>query len=538
MARRIAPPLVLLASLCTQLAAQGPAATTPAPVPQTTPEATAFHQTSRLADVEHFLDQLHALPHGDRLAGRSFGKSGEGRDLLVVRAALPGVPKDALRVLVTGNIHAGEVEGKEALQELLREVAGGEHEDLLQHAVLYFVPVYNPDGNERIDPKNRAEQNGPDGGVGQRENGAGLDLNRDCVKAEAPETQALLALFARIDPDLYMDLHTTNGSYHGYHLTYAPSLSTNQDPGLAALSRQLLDDATRAMDQKHHFQVFDYGNFETHGVNDVGAGQAPAGVKGWWSYDHRPRYVVNYAGLRNRIAVLSEAYSYCDFERRIAATRAFVLEVIGAAVQRRAELRAAEALAERRQTAPDAPLFLGYDTGYGDAEQLPVLVGEVDTVDLTIAGRSRHRHVRKDVQKAETMPVFRSFRSRRQIELPAAWAVLAPSADVVAKLQLHCVQFEVLPAAVTRQAAAFTVTDRKQPRRPYQGHQELQLTGTWGAPAARELPAGTLLVPGRQPLARLAAQLLQPESEDSLTRWNFLDAAIGATFPVLRLGPN
>ena len=131
-----------------------------------------------------------------------------------------------MRILVNANIHAGEVEGKEATQMILREIAFGEHEELLRGADLMFVPVYNPDGNDRIDKKNRASQNGPDGGVGERANAQGLDLNRDFLKAESPECRALLRLFRMHDPHLFMDLHTTNGSHHGYQLTYSPSLST------------------------------------------------------------------------------------------------------------------------------------------------------------------------------------------------------------------------------------------------------------------------------------------------------------------------
>ena len=139
-----------------------------------------------------------------------------------------------LRALILANIHGGEVEGKEAVQMLLREIAIGEHEDILEHFDIVFVPVFNADGNDEISARNRVSQNGPDRGVGQRHNAQDLDLNRDYVKAETPEVRAQLGLFRAFDPDLYMDLHTTNGSDHGYQLTYAPSLSTNLDPELDA----------------------------------------------------------------------------------------------------------------------------------------------------------------------------------------------------------------------------------------------------------------------------------------------------------------
>src|SRR5262245_34568892 len=198
---RTLPPLVL----CSLLAAQD--------APKTTPEATDHQRTSTCAEVATFLQALPQLTHGDRLTITSPGKSHGGHDLQLVRCALPGVDQQkALRALVIANIHAGEVEGKEAVQQIAREIALGQHEDLLQHAVVWFVPIYNIDGNERMDPKNRPEQNGPDA-VGERSNGQGFDLNRDFVKAEADETRILLKLFAELDPHLFMDLHTTDGSW-------------------------------------------------------------------------------------------------------------------------------------------------------------------------------------------------------------------------------------------------------------------------------------------------------------------------------------
>ena len=208
-------PLAFVLAILTACAARAP---------QTAAEATQHARTSTLAEVEAFLSALPGLPHGGRITLASAGRSHEGRPLHVVGAALPPDPdRPRLRALIVANIHAGEVEGKEASLQILREIAMGGHRELLASIDLWFVPVYNVDGNERLSPDHRPEQNGPDL-VGQRPNAQGLDLNRDFVKAEAPETQALLALFRRLDPHLFFDLHTTDGSWHGYDLTYAPSL--------------------------------------------------------------------------------------------------------------------------------------------------------------------------------------------------------------------------------------------------------------------------------------------------------------------------
>ena len=115
--------------------------------------------------------------------------------------------------MIVCNIHAGEVEGKEAALMLARDMAAfGTHADLMKHATIVVVPLYNPDGNDRIDVKHRAldlkamdGQVGPEGGVGTRYTGAGINLNRDYTKLEAVESRALMALFGSWNPHLFVD---------------------------------------------------------------------------------------------------------------------------------------------------------------------------------------------------------------------------------------------------------------------------------------------------------------------------------------------
>ena len=342
-------------------------------VPLTAAEQSGWRRTSTHGEVLEFLAALEALPGAQRLERSVFGESEEGRELVVVAAggvdpARPGEPE--LRVLVNANIHGGEVEGKEAVQQILREIALGEHEELLRGTRIYFVPVYNADGNDRIAPANRVSQNGPDGGVGVRANARGLDLNRDFVKAESAECRALLGLFRRHDPHLFVDLHTTNGSYHGYHLTYSPSLATNVDPDLDAFQRgELLPAIRAAMAERHGYRVFDYGNF-TGGEE-----------RRWVTYDHRPRFGTNYYGVRGRLGLLSEAYSYLDLETRVAVTRAFVLESLAAAAAARGRILALCAAADRRLTGGGEVRF-GTATALAPPAEGEILVGSVAELEL------------------------------------------------------------------------------------------------------------------------------------------------------------
>src|SRR5690606_16294865 len=137
-------------------------------------------------------------------------------------------------IFVMANIHAGEVEGKDAMMKLLLEFSDGMHKELLSQITIMIAPIYNADGNDDFARTNRITQNGPDS-VGVRPNRQGYDLNRDYMKLESPEAKALVGrAFAHWDPLLFMDLHTTNGSHHGYHLTYSTPLNPNTHPQIVS----------------------------------------------------------------------------------------------------------------------------------------------------------------------------------------------------------------------------------------------------------------------------------------------------------------
>ena len=302
-------------------------------------ERTDYRQTSTYADVVAFLDSLQTITQDLRLG--SMATSPEGRAVPYVIASRPLVssPAEAQRsgkpvIYLQANIHAGEVEGKEAAQMLLRDLTAGPLRALLDKIVLLVVPIYNTDGNERWGPgdQNRPGQNGPEP-VGQNPNGQGLNLNRDYVKMEAPETRGSAALILQWDPDLFMDLHTTNGSYHGYVLTYAPGLNPNANPAVALVRDRMLPSLRQRMQQRYKQPTFSYGNFRNQDPDSL--------IQGWETYDARPRFGTNWMGLRGRLSILSEGYSNADFRTRVSATYNFVREVLELAGSQAALIRSA-----------------------------------------------------------------------------------------------------------------------------------------------------------------------------------------------------
>ena len=222
------------------------------------------------------------------------------------------------------NIHAGEVEGKEAMLHLSRRILFGDLKPLLSKLIILIAPIYNADGNEKISINNRTAQNGPIAGVGVRENSKSYDLNRDYMKLDSAEARALVNLLNRWDPHLTVDLHTTNGSYHGYHLTYSQPLNPNSSAAILSYHRdKMLPAITKAMLKNHKLRTYYYGNFPRF-TNLPTPGQPTR----WEAFTHQPRIGQNYHGLRNRLTILSEAYSYLTFKRRVEVTEKFVEEIL------------------------------------------------------------------------------------------------------------------------------------------------------------------------------------------------------------------
>lgn len=529
-ASRLGASLLLLALAHSFAVAQAPeadpATSTEPAWPRTRAERTDHQETSRLSDVTAFLDQL--MRCGAPIAVETIGHSTEGRPLLLVTQCDPPVATASearrlgkLVVYIQANIHGGEVEGKEAILALLREWAQDVSHPVRRDLVLLITPIYNVDGNEAFGDARRlrASQNGP-AHVGRRPNGQGLDLNRDCMKAESPEMRAVLEhVYRRWDPDVVLDLHTTNGTRHGFDLTYSPPLDPNTPPSVMDFTRDELLPAVRAkLRAEHDLLTFDYGNAVTRDER-----------REWRTFGPEPRYVTNYAGARNRIGILSEATSYRPFDERIRSTRLFVEAVLAELIARRAEVLAAIREADRTVV------------GWGlDPSSAPPL-----GVDFEFASRGRERVPLEPADQRPAEPVtpttleeveleiFDRFRAVATSRLPAAYFLPAEFPEAVQLLVRHGIAVERLDEDWSGDIERFRVEAVEIGERPFQGHRLTKVSGAWQSETGA-VPSGSYVIRTAQPLALLAFHLLEPETADGLAAWGFLDRRLAPRrdFPV------
>jgi len=524
----------------------------------TRPERTDYAETSRYDDVIAYMKQMAATNPQIHLT--TYGYTFEGRPMPLAVIGAPGTSPEQVmatgktRVYIQANIHAGEVEGKEAVLWLLRSIAKGERNAWLKNTVLLINPIYNADGNERVNVANRGSQAGPVGGMGTRENAQGFDLNRDGTKLETAEARSMVSLLTRYQPHVAMDLHTTDGSStSGFNMTYETSLNPNNSKGEMTLLREvMLPEITKTIKAKHGSDWWYYG-----GVSGTGADRA-------WRSDAdlaRPRYTSTLFGVRNILGLLSETYSYASFKTRIFETYWFLEETLGFVSRNADKVREVVATANKesvigqqlsvRQQLVKAP------------ELKPIVFAPTVSVRNPYVADRPYRLRPDGLGNAgvttEMLPFYGTVEPTETSLAPRVWVIpssvdAAPAggargpggtptqrmiASVIDRLEAHGIKYTLATKEVAFSGERYKIATNIVEAREYQGtHKARTITGAWEA-SEQTLPVGSIVIAMDQPLARLVFILMDPRSDDGFMWWNILDPILGQTpapayYPVLR----
>jgi hypothetical protein len=486
------------------------------PLPQTVAEKTNYRATSRHADVVRFCEDLANA--SSRVELSSIGESGEKRKLPLLIVSKSGMmsPKAAedrglMVVLIFANIHAGEVDGKEAVLMLARELTKPEANPILDKLAVLIVPILNADGNEKIDKKNRPEQNGPEDGVGVRTNAEGYDLNRDFVKLETPEVRALTRTINQWNPAVIVDMHTTNGCYHRYTLTYDGPRHPNADAEVVTTVRdKWLPEIGAAMEKSTGYKSFHYGDFSKD-------------HKTWDAYPALPRYSIQCFALRNKIGLLSESYSYAPFKDRVLVGKAFAHGILTYVAEHADDVKK---LLEKAGKPRDRIELRTKNVAVGGER---TLLGYVeDEKDGKIIATKEP----KDYQTR----YLGGVESTLTVQRPYAYLIPASCTKAIQTLQRHGIAVEELREDIELDLQIYKVEKWTRAERPFQMHNLSEVDVT-RRDENRKVKAGTAIVRSEQPLGALAGYLLEPQAEDGLTTWNFFDDLLGdgKDFPIPRL---
>lgn len=515
--------------------------------PRTVAESSGFLRTSTSQESQSFLEELTKEQSLATL--ESIGETIEGRSLMTVRFAKPGTslplpPEDPrLVVLLLGNIHSGECDGKEALLAMVRDWCKEPPRDLLERLVVVFLPNYNADGNDRFGKLHRPGQGGPVEGMGVRENAQGFDLNRDFVKLQSPEARSLVTAIDRWQVDALIDLHTTNGSLHRYPLTYDVPHNPAAPADLVQwLHTTLLPEATKRL-KAEGIDSFYYGNFSPD-------------HKSWESFGFEPRYSTEYMGLRGRIGILSESYSYAGYQERIDVSYRFTRHCLDLLAEHHQELseliREIDNRHRLRQERPYELPIQAVESGSGPIRSvLGYSYPESESKEQD--GRQprfpspRDRDRRDSLLPVEYRVELRNqYRATRTIQLPDGYYLPDSLAWAVELLRMHGVDIyrcDSLPLADVEGFEVGMVSEVRE--QPFQGlslkrirlSQQVDDAKARGAWLQQFREEGGFWIPTRQPLGALLGYLLEAESEESVGTWGYLDGylAAGRPFPIVRV---
>ena len=489
---------------------------------RTLSEQSGFKRTGRYDEVIDLCARF-AKSFPDTVSCEEFGRTPEGRPMLALIVSSSGArtPEAAREQgipvsLFQGGIHAGEIDGKDAGFLLLRELLQGKAgKGLLDKQVLVFVPVFNIDGHERFGAWNRPNQRGPEQ-MGWRTTAQNLNLNRDYLKAEAPEMHAMLALMNRWDPTVYVDLHVTDGAKFEHDVSISVEPLYSGDDELRKIGRDLRDQTLAKLGKQGSLPVGFYPSFVI--------GDDPA--SGFADTVAPPRFSTGYLPLRNRFGMLVETHSWKPYPVRVKITRNTILDVLELVAERGKDWRAEQLTAdERAATLGGTAVPLDYKAS-DKVREIEFRGYAYTRTPSEVSGALMTRYDERKPQVWK-VPLRDDVRPNTTVEapkggylVPVAWA-----ARVVPKLELHGVSYRRIAAALPRQAVeTFRASATSFSGQPVEGHDRTTLQGSW-QDETRDLAAGAVYIPLAQARSRIVVALLEPQAPDSLAAWGEFNAA-------------
>ena len=519
-----------LLTICALMFLMSTACTTTKPSPEeliTLVEQTDFVQTPKAEQTMAYFQKL--ADYSPMVNLSTFGQSAQGRDLVAVVLDKDGLQdpekirkKGRAIILVESCILSGEPDGKDATMIFMRDMlVEGKDIELLDNVSFLFIPIFNIDGHEDFRATNRINQNGP-AELGTRNTAQQLNLNRDFLKADAPEMRAWLKLYNEWMPELFIDVHVTNGADFQYVTTYAiENHGTMMEEGLRQWTTDVFEKQLNEQMTEVGFPMFLYASFRNSNAPEQGI----------FINIYDPRYSEAYAAARNRIGLLLENHIYKPYKQRVMCT----IEAIRASAriigQNKAELFDVVERADKAVSSPEyrrKPMDLTYKAVNRDSVWIDYLAWERETVksDLSGADWTRHNYDKPITVKA---PLITSYDATSSVQLPEAYIFMPQWTDVIELFDLHDIKYTRLTEPKKIEVETYRYNGAAFSTRQSEGRIPVVKTDYTTQTETLEYPAGSILIDMNQPSGRIAAWLLEPSAPGSLVYWGFFNQVLQPT---------
>jgi hypothetical protein len=482
-------------------------------------EKSGFEATPSYDETVAYCKQLDAASPFIRYT--SFGISPQGRKLplLIVDADSRFDPASARRsgklvILIEAGIHSGEIDGKDAGLMFFRDIAiNQQFGGVPSNITFLFIPIFNVDGHERSGPFNRINQDGPEE-MGWRTTAQNLNLNRDFLKADAPEMQAWLNLFQQWLPDFFVDIHVTDGADYQYVMTYGLETQGNIDKGLTDWTVDRFIPVMESKMEEAGYPAFPYVMFRRWHDPRSGLRSSAAG----------PRYSQGYAAAQNRIGLLVENHSLKDYKTRVSGTYELMKVLRDLLTVEASAITELNRLADESTASPafrNIPLAVDYKAGY-DSIMVEFRGVEYDVEKSDLTGGDWFRYY-PDKSATYQVPYFYHQVPSKSILLPKAYIIPPEWTEFIEKLNLHGIKYTVLQEPGTFKVQTFRFKDYSWGKSSYEGR--FSLTTSWDTIyEERQYPRGSVLVNTDQRTAKIIAHIFEPASPDSYLSWGFFNA--------------
>lgn len=450
----------------------------------------------------------------------SIGKSLQGRDFWMVIASADQVfTADALTatgkplLLAHSGIHSGEIDGKDAGLMLLRDMTvAGKRKELLAKTNFLFIPILNVDGHERVSPYNRVNQRGPEE-MGWRTNARNQNLNRDFTKLDTEGVRALIKVFQQWKPDLYLDLHVTDGADYQYDITFGGNGRNAWSPAIGNWIEDVYRPAiSTALSENGH----EPGGlvFATNGMDMKDGFQA-------WSGN--PRFSNGYGDVIHLPAILVENHSLKPYKRRVLGTYVLLAETLGFLGREKDSLRQA-AMSDRQRRPKTIPL--GFKRNENQTPE-----------NVLFKGISSERYKGQvsgtDVVRWTGSPVNESVSKvyidepTEMVDIPSAYVIPVVWSDIVERIAMHGIKVKQLSEPLTTSAEVYRLPHAKIAAssnwtpNPFEGHIRIDPGEPVKQLIETTFPAGSYHISTDQPLGELLVLMLEPQAPDSFLQWGF-----------------
>lgn len=451
----------------------------------------------------------------------TFGKSPQGRDLPLLILDRDGL-HDAASIHASGKavllveacIHPGESEGKDAGLMLIRDIAiKKQNIDLLDHLTLLFIPIFNVDGHERFGRYNRINQNGPEE-MGWRVTAQNLNLNRDFLKADAPEMHAWLKMFNKWLPDFFIDCHTTDGADYQYVATYAMEIFGNMDSGLTQwIKTNYIPEMEDYMFSKG-FPVFPYVSFRKWHDPRSGLYRSAA----------PPMLSQGYTALQNRPGLLIETHMLKPYKPRVESTYELIKFSMQVLNDQYSELKKLIREADLFCASPDfrqQEMTVGFETNMQDSVMVDFLGVEYDVAESDLTGGLWYQY-HPDKPATYRLPLFARVKAKSKVRLPDAYIIPPEWISVIENINIHGISYSRLERDTSIMVESYRFENPKWRSQPYEGRHRLSAEPI-PLREMRHYPKGSVIIDMNQRAARIIAHILEPSAADSYFSWGFFN---------------